>query len=270
MLNPEARLHSEARQLVTEMEERTGGPVRIEEVAGLQVLSNVTGGTEAGGAGLVVRVREGSSFLDYLVAFQAVKLLRAWSLPESERRRFVPAAPAIPWARGLLETHLKERRTKVQRQALQAMAEALVDGLAAQLRAIPGGMRVDEELASRCPSLAPQQAAALAVEAKEALSSLDPDARTAVPDDVVAASVILNCVRALFDDRLLKSDHAKPYAEEGFRELGEAFLALYDAAPKGPAGDASVIDAWAAHLGMSERFRWLPVEPGRSYLDLTG
>jgi len=259
-------VNAEARQLVAEVEERTGGPVRIERVADLQVLSNVLKESDASGAGgLVVQVREGLAFFDYLVAFQAVRLLRAWSVPEAERRRFVPSAQAVPWALGVLEAHLKGRRVKVQRPALKGMAEVLVDGLAAQLRSIPAGMRVDEELASRCPSLSSQQAEALGVEAREARSSLDPEARSAVPDDIVAASVILNCVRALFDDRLLRSDHARPYAEEGFQELGEAFLALYDAAPSGPAGDASVVDAWTTHLGMSERFRWRPVDPGGAF-----
>ena len=67
---------------------------------------------------------------------------------------------------------------------------------------------------------------------------------------------------ALFADRLLgKTAYAIPYRAAGVLDLGAELLAILDKLPPGAAHDRVLVDAWAAAIGMTGWYAWLPYKP---------
>ena len=67
---------------------------------------------------------------------------------------------------------------------------------------------------------------------------------------------------ALFADRLPgKSAHATPYRAAGALDLGAELLAIVDRLPTDAAHDRELVDAWAAAIGMTGWYTWIPYKP---------
>jgi hypothetical protein len=50
-----------------------------------------------------------------------------------------------------------------------------------------------------------------------------------------------------------------PYVAAGFKELGEALLAIFDELPADPASDVSLVDRWAEEIGLGGKYQWVPM-----------
>jgi hypothetical protein len=250
----------ETQKIVAELEERSGLPVQVVPMKDLPVMSRVTMSPQATGSYLV-QYRPGITFADYAIAFQCGHVLRLLALPASERRQFVASDSAMSWGTTLVKRHLASSPASPPADdVVGAFTAKLVSGLLTQLRSIPIGMRIDAWLAEHAPGLADQQAAAFALQQQEALVSLTADIRKIVPDEIVAGSILLNTAYALFCDRLLEnSSYAVPYEAAGFKELGGALLALFDATPDGPEYDCDLVDRWAAEIGLTGKYQWAPL-----------
>jgi hypothetical protein len=67
---------------------------------------------------------------------------------------------------------------------------------------------------------------------------------------------------ALFADRLLgQTSYAIPYRAAGVLDLGAELLAILDKLPVEPARDRDLVDAWAAAIGMTGWYAWIPYKP---------
>jgi hypothetical protein len=247
---------------MAEVEYVSGRPVQVVAVADLGVMARITTSPQVTGS-YVIQYRSGSSFKDYLVAFQCGHVLRLLALPAAERFQFVTDTAATTWGTKLVTGFLKRSRRPVTPDAvLAAFTEQLTTGLFTQLRSIPIGMRVDAWLAADYPGLAEEQAESLAAQQKEALTCLSPQVRAMVPDEIVSASILLNTAYAFFCDRLLGTTHYHvPYAASGFEDLGRALLKLFDDLPAAPSSDRALVDAWAREIGLDGKYKWLPLGP---------
>ena len=64
---------------------------------------------------------------------------------------------------------------------------------------------------------------------------------------------------ALFADRLLgKSFYAIPYRAAGVVESGKELLRISDTIAPDRGHDRELVDAWAASIGMTGWYRWIP------------
>jgi hypothetical protein len=248
----------ETQKIIAEVETRSGLPVQVIPMRDLPVVATVTMSPHATDS-YVIRYRPGIAFKDYIVAFQCGHVLRALALPERQRVQFASTGEARSWAERLLRARLAATKKPTFPDAvIEPFAANLVDGLLTQLRSIPVGMRVDAWLAEEYPALADEQALSISLQQQEALVSLSPAVKEAVPDEIVAGSVLLNTAYALFCDRLLgTAEYQVPYVAAGFKELGGALLAIFDELPADPASDVALVDRWAQEIGLSGKYQWV-------------
>jgi hypothetical protein len=67
---------------------------------------------------------------------------------------------------------------------------------------------------------------------------------------------------ALFADRLLgKTTYAIPFRAAGALDLGAELLSILDKLPADAAHDRELVDAWAAAIGMTGWYTWIPYKP---------
>ena len=127
------------------------------------------------------------------------------------------------------------------------------------LRSFAIGMRIDQWLADDHPELRALQAQGIEALQQENLRLLSQRAgRLAIP--VPLLGPLAAC--ALFADRLLgTSTHAIPYRAAGALDAGAELLAIVDRLPPGPAHDRELVDAWAAAIGMTGWYTWVPYRP---------
>ena len=106
------------------------------------------------------------------------------------------------------------------------------------LRSFAIGMRIDQWLADDHPELRALQAQGIEALQQENLRLLSQRAgRLAIPVPLLA-----------------------PLAA-GALDAGAELLAIVDRLPPGPAHDRELVDAWAAAIGMTGWYTWVPYRP---------
>ena len=241
------------------MEKQSGLPVQVVPMKDLAVAAKVTMSPHATDS-YVIQVRAGLSYADYAVAFQCGHVLRSLGVPVDDRVQFASVPSAMAWGERLVRAHLNAaKKPPLPDSVVAGFVGQLVGGLLVQLRSIPVGMRIDAWLAEEFPSLGDLQAEAFAAQQQEALGCLSPQVKLTVPDEIIAGSILLNTAYALFCDRVLASpSYEVPYASAGFRDLGNALLAIYDEVPGDPTSDRVLVDRWAAEIGLGGMYQWVP------------
>ena len=205
----------------------------------------------------VLHYRPSNEPLDYWVAYQAGFLLRLLELPPDERFDFAATGAATGQVEELLTTG--QPLNAGDKACAPQFAQMTAHWAMLNLRSYAIGMRIDQWLASDFPELRELQAAGVDAMQQENLLLLSKRIGSlSIPVPLLAPVAAY----ALFADRLLgRAGHAIPYRAAGVLDLGAELLAISDSASPDAVHDRDLVDAWAAAIGMTGWYAWIPYKP---------
>lgn len=252
-------LRPETREILKSVEELSGKPVEVVEDANQPHLARIT--RARGDASMhVLRVNPSLGEPDYLIVYECGFILRLYETAADQRRELAGTG------------HGRAEVERMVRQAGQIatlpdivkahLAQQFLDGILTQLRSYPIGMRIDRWIHSEFPALEPLQVEAVKRQQGDNLQVLRPEVRSLAPKPIYEANVSMNAAYAIFCDREFgKAGYAVPYRSAGFEKRGRTLLDILEAIPDDSASDRSLVDAWAAELGLSGWYQWVPLHP---------
>ena len=237
-------MRDDARAAVRALEDLTGIPVLVTGDASLTTMATIKPAKVGAPAHILRYHPKFAALADYLIALQCGFALRLSQSPGTAPFELSGTEAGRREAGRLLEEPLNRAGLKLPPVAAEGLRDRLFEGLLAQLRSMPVGLRVDAWIRSEFPGLREQQEAAVRRQAAENQQTLDPEARRIVPEMIGEASLGMNAAFALFWGRTL--DHhtlAVPYRVAGHLALGEQLLRIADEIPDGPADGSSQVGA---------------------------
>ena len=205
----------------------------------------------------VLRYRPSNDPLDYLVAYQAGYALRLFELAPSLRFDFAGTGTAPGEVETLLRTG--QPLTEGDKGTLPQFAQMTAHWALLNLRSYAIGLRIDQWLADEHPELGDLQVAGMHFLQQDNLQLLSIRfGNLSVPVPLLAPVAAY----ALYADRLLgKSAYAIPYRASGVVDGGQQLLDIVDSLPAESAFDTKLVDSWAAAVGMTGWFAWIPYKP---------
>lgn len=205
----------------------------------------------------VLRYRPANEPLDYWVAYQAGYLLRLLELPPDERFDFAATGAAAGQVEELLTTG--QPLNDGDKASTPQFAQMTAHWAMMNLRSYAIGMRIDQWLANDHPELRDLQAAGVDAMQQENLLLLSKRIGSlSIPVPLLAPVAAY----ALFADRLLgKAGYAIPYRAAGVLDLGAELLTISDSTSPDAVHDRDLVDAWAAAIGMTGWYAWIPYKP---------
>jgi hypothetical protein len=249
-------LRPETLGLLQRIETLSGRPVEFKPDATLTLRATLQL-ARAGASAHVLRYRPVNEPLDYWVAYQSGYLLRLLELPPAERLDFAGTGTATARVEELLTAGMK--LTEAELSAAPRFAEAAAHWAMMNLRSFAIGMRIDQWLADKHPDLHLLQRQGMDALQQENLQLLSQRVgKLAIPVPLLGPVAAY----ALFAERLLgKTTYAIPYRAAGALDLGVELLAIIDKLPADAAHDRALVDAWAAAIGMTGWYTWIPYKP---------
>ena len=205
----------------------------------------------------VLRYRPANERLDYWVAYQAGYLLRLLELPPDERFDFAATGAAAGQVEELLTTG--QPLSDGDKASIPQFAQMTAHWAMLNLRSYAIGMRIDQWLANDYPALRELQAEGVDAMQQENLQLLSKRIGSlSIPVPLLAPVAAY----ALFADRLLGgTGYAIPYRAAGVLDLGAELLAISDSISPDAVHDRDLVDAWAAAIGMTGWYAWIPYKP---------
>lgn len=233
-------------------ESLSGRPVRVQEDPLLSTLATIA--TARGNAPMhLIRYRPiPQRSPDYFICYQCSFIIRLFENPPESRFDFSSTETAST----KMDAILADRALAPQ---VRAMKDMLLNGLMTQLRTIPIGLRVDEQLWSTCPELRTEQTAATQIQLQQNVQGLSPNIRRMFPKKIVNANTAMNAAFALFwADKLEDASITLPYRSIGADSDGKGLLDISRKLDPSPRGDWALVDAWADELGLRGWHKWTP------------
>jgi hypothetical protein len=249
-------------EIMKEVQRVSGLPAIVRLDPTLKVLSTIRMARRGQQAHIISYRNAAAPERDYLVAFQCGCILRHFGVVPCERADFVFAKAGRSAIGKQFDASMDKRmKAALGSQELSRLADQVYDGLMLQLRSIPLALRVDAWIADRYPVLAEQQKIAINRQLQENAGVLQGDIRKMIPPAVYRASVGINAAFAEFwASRFGQPLLVLPYKSAGFHALGQTLLGRLEAVADQPAEDRKVIDAWAAELGITGWYEWVPMK----------
>ncbi len=250
-------------EFLTLVERETGYPARLIEDPNLPTLAKVQMARGTVPAHFIQYKPTRDESLDYLICYQCGYILRLFETPPGERYDLgVKLAKEAEVVQLLTGPAGKLARFGVTAAQAGQLAGVYLGGLLTHLRSIPIGMRVAEWLAENYPALRASQRATVLKELAEAKGSLQGQVREITPDEIYLPTMAINAAHAMFwAERYGRRELSAPYRSYGYDAGGRALLKLWRAAPADPAHDRELVDSWAAQLGLTGWYEWLPYTP---------
>lgn len=246
-------LRSETLDILKRVETLSGCPVKFKPDSSLTLRATLQMARD-GAPAHVLRYRPANEPLDYWVAYQAGYALRLFDLPPNERFNFASTGAGVEQVSAMLTTG--QPLTDEDKALLPEFAEMTLHWALMNLRSYAIGMRIDQWIADKHPSLRELQAAGIDFLQQENLQLLSKRLGSlSIPVPLLAPVAAF----ALFADRLLgKSLYAIPYRAAGVVEPGKELLRISDTVDPDCGHDRELVDAWAASIGMTGWYTWTP------------
>lgn len=246
-------LRPETMDILKRVETLSGCPVEFKPDSSLTLRATLKMARN-GAPAHVLRYRPTNDPIDYWVAYQAGFALRLFDLPPNERFDFAGTGEGIKQVETLLSTG--QPLTDADKAVLPEFAQMTVHWALLNLRSYAIGMRIDQWIADEYPSLHEMQAAGVDSMQQENLQLLSKQlGNLFIPVPLLAPVAAY----ALFADRLLGNTiYAIPYRAAGVLEPGKELLRISDIVAADCRHDRELVDAWAASIGMTGWFRWIP------------
>lgn len=236
----------EVQQLIAQVERISERPVHVMEETDLKSRATVTP-ARGGAPGHIIRFRPGSPSLDYLVASQLQFLIRSFMCPAAERWDIVSTDA--------------ERDAGIEAMGLgefeEPLARMMIGSIITQLRSYSIGCRVDDWIWENLPWLREQQETEIHSQLAENERALKPETRQKFPKPLVDANTSMNALYAtLWGERLHETRFTIPFVAMGYRGKAAELRAVLDELPDEPANDRTMIERWAAVVGLSVSFHF--------------
>lgn len=246
-------LRPETMRILERVEALSGRPVRFKPDSS-QTLRATLRMARDGAPAHLLQYRPSNAPLDYWAAVQAGYALRLFELPPEQRFDFAGTGHGLDQVRAMLETGAPLEDT--DKDMLPKFAELVLHWALMNLRSFAVGMRIDQWLHEEYPSLAKLQAEGIESLQQENLLLLSKRmGNLTIPVPLLG----MLAATAQFADRLLsKGSYAIPFRATGSNSQGSELLELFDKIPADPSHDRELVDAWAASLGMTEWYAWVP------------
>ena len=240
---------SAVQKVLEKVEAATGYAVTVQDDQSLGVLATVKA-AHSGMPFTLIRVRPDTADIrEYTVCYQCGFVLRQAMLTAGQRWE-IAVSP-----KGRLELDRIVRKSaagKLGQTARSAFVENMLGGLIVQLRSVPIGLRIDQWIQSEFPALVDQQRESTERQLEANVGVLSPNIRRMAPEPIYQASASMNAAVAVYWAALW-GDNTKltPYKVSGFSDAGNALIHRLHDASVDPESDRSLIESWAAQLGIS-------------------
>lgn len=255
------QLHPDALGVLQQVEQLSGKPVPIYPDPDLSVLARLAR-ARGGEPFHVLTYKPDAQGLDYVVAYQGAFALRFYQTPPPARFDFAGTQQGHDAVkRMVIEPGGVIEKMGLPPSVVEPLVSQFYDGLMAQLRSYPIGIRIDRWIAATLPALRADQRASIDEQIRTNIQALSPHIRAIAPPVVFNANAAMNAAYACFADRLLENPaYSVPYVSVGVLERGRALLDILDEVPDDPTHDKDLVDAWAVELGISDWIAWIPAQ----------
>mgnify|MGYP001823722757 CR=1 FL=1 len=247
-------------RLFARVEERTGSAVEVREQPELEESVCLVPAAAADPVHRILFRDEGNDATAYLVAMEAAQLLRLQQVPPAQRLEMQPQRLARE--RVVSETERRNRDLGLAQQ--RQLGLNLYSMTLSQLRTVPAAMAVDLWLQEQLPELRGRQAACLRQQCWELEEGLALGMDRRMPPLVLQANRAMDAAYALHASGLMGLPELAgpyrggPWEAPGRELLDQAAAAAAAARDEDTDPDRAAIDAWAATLGISRWYRWVP------------
>lgn len=251
-----ARLTDDARNVLEEVEGKTGKPVEVLPDPGLQTYATIK--TARGDVPAhVLTYNPNKPGVDYHVAYQCGFILRLFDNPPEERFEFTGNRAGRETVRELVAEGVA-KRMRLPKATAEQLTDQFFDGLLTQLRSYPIGMRIDKWIRDTYPALHDAQNDSIDRQQQDNVQVLSPQIKQMTPSVIFSSNASMNAAYALFCERLLSaSQYFIPYRSAGFKKPARTLLALWDELPMDARHDRELVDAWGKELGVSGWYQWV-------------
>lgn len=242
--------------IIERVEEQTGKSIQFMRDENLSLLATLK--MARNGADFhVLRYRPSNEPLDYMVAFQAGFVLRLFENEPGQRFDFAPSPAAGQYVEPLLAAG--QALGLVDKKALPEFAKFVAQWALMNLRSLPIGMRIDRWIGTEYPELKELQFASVGLQQQQNVDLLSYRlGKLSIPTPLMGAIAAY----ALFADRMaVGGTFAIPYEAAGVLAQGQELLSVWDELPADPKHDCRLVDSWAAKVGMSNWYTWIPYRP---------
>ena len=242
--------------ILERVEALSGRPVEFKPDSSLTLRATLQI-ARSGAPAHILRYRPSNEPLDYWVAYQAGYALRLFELAHGQRFDFAGTGTA----EGEVETLMRTGQplNEGDKATLPQFAQMTAHWALLNLRSYAIGIRIDHWIADEHPELGDLQVAGMDFLQQDNLQLLAKRfGNLSVPVPLLAPVAAY----ALFADRLLgQSVYAIPYRAAGVLDGGQQLLDIINSLPAEPAFDTKLVDSWAATIGMTGWFAWIPYKP---------
>ena len=249
-------LRAATKGILKRVEEQTGKSIqflRDEKLSLLATLQMARNGADFH----VLRYRPSNEPLDYMVAFQAGFVLRLFDNEPGQRFDFAPSPTAGQYVEPLLAAGQALGAT--DKKALPEFAKFVAKWALMNLRSLPIGMRIDRWIATEYPELKELQLTSIGLQQQQNVDLLSYRlGKLTIPTPLMGAIAAY----AVFADRMADvGTFAIPYEAAGVLGQGRELLSVWDELPADAKRDCQLVDSWAAKIGMSNWYTWIPYRP---------
>ena len=238
----------EVQQLIQQVERLSCRPVHVAEEPGLKPRATVIPARRGAPAHLV-RFSPDAPSVDYLVASQLMFLVRMFSGPVADR-----------WD---IAAFTAEQDAGIRAMGLgvfpDAFTRSMIDQIITQLRTYSIGFRVDDWIWKNLPGLRQQQEAEIRSQQAVNERALTPEIRQKFPKPLVDTNTTLNALFATIWGEVLQEPRLTiPFTALGYRGRAAELRTILDEIPDEPTNDRTLIERWAATLGLTGAFHFNP------------
>ena len=249
-------LRTVTKGILKRVEEQTGKSIQLMQDEKLSVLATLQ--MARNGADFhVLRYRPSTEPLDYLVAYQAGFVIRLFETEPGQRFDFAPSPTAGQYVEPLLAAG--QALGVTEKRALPEFARFVAQWALMNLRSLPIGMRIDRWIATEYTELKELQLTSIGLQQQQNVDLLSYSlGKLTIPTPLMGAIAAY----AVFADRMMDGGaFSIPYEAAGALGQGRELLSLWDEIPADSKHDCHLVDSWAARIGMTNWYTWIPYRP---------
>jgi hypothetical protein len=249
------RMPPYAHHLLERVEDLSGKPVYIQEVAGLGHDSEARCAQRDDPVHELLYRPEYREFALHFFVNACKKFLRVLEAPELER--YLPASDS---RRGLPPEEHGDLARRIPPKYLEGASVLLQQGLVRQLTSFPVDLRVERELHRELREHREVQHAYLQRQVEDLEEHFSPAIAMWAPAATYAASTAMNVVLTEVACDLAEEDVPEYILDCPHRSGGQRLRAQLDRIEEsGLRGDRRVTDAWAGELNLANAYEWVRV-----------
>jgi len=241
------------RKVITDIEETSGKPVKLEYAPTLNVTSSTKIGFEGRDAHVIQLNKKRIASMSHMLLHECGHIKRY--VEADEEYKIVPTTDAQT-----MERTMQEVKTEAEAQGLRINDEILrfwIDGIVQQITSLAVDFRIERWIYKNFPKIRKEQAKALKEDAERAVNSATDRIMKMTPSKVFNVSNAINYAFLYLLYPITKEKYNKAYYNHPkILAKGKRLLKMVPEKDKGQKGDIELTNKWAEALGVSDWFVW--------------